>query len=116
MNIRALTGEQLSEFFSNASQRRAELEGQYFILDEHRKILLDKLALQHADDGMAWNKAQATARVSDEFDVHIEGQSITKQDLYQARGDVAICDFEIKRRLNANFTKNKEWNSGKLVS
>lgn len=109
MNIRALSSEELSHRFSVCVSARAELEGQYFILDENRKILLEKLALDiQNDQGCAWGKSMALARTSDEFSIHIEGQGAVKHDLYQARGDVSECDFEIKRRLNRAFSQNQQ--------
>lgn len=109
MNIRTLSSEELSHRFSECVARRSELEGQYFILDENRKILLEKLALDiQNDQGFAWGKSMALARTSSEFDIHIEGQGAVKHDLYQARGDVAECDFEIKRRLNLSFSQNQQ--------
>lgn len=112
-NIRKLSGDELSAFFSTASHKRATLEGQYFILDEHRKRLLDKLAIEYSAD-LAWNKAQAMARTSDIFNDHLEAQAGVKEDLYSARADVAIAEFEIRRRLQAGFTKNMEYKAGHL--
>jgi hypothetical protein len=107
MNIRTLKPEELSHHFSECVKRRSELEGQYFLLDENRKILLDKLTMKFAED-MAHGKALSMARTSPEFKVHVEGQAIAKQALYQARGDLAECDFEIKRRLNLSFSQNMQ--------
>ena len=116
MNIRRLSSEELSHRFHECVKHRAELEGMYFSLDEHRKILLDKLTIEYSEDGTAHGKALSLARVSDEFKVHVDGQAVAKTELYQARGDVMECDFEIRRRLGNSFSKNREFSTGSLVT
>lgn len=106
-DIRRLKPEELSHHFNECVKKRAELEGQYFLLDENRKMLLDKLTLEFAEDA-SQGKALSMARTSPEFKVHVEGQAIAKQGLYQARGDLAECDFEIKRRLGSAFSQNMQ--------
>jgi hypothetical protein len=116
-NIRTLTSEELSHRFCECGYARAKAEREFFLLDEHRKILLDKLTLKIADEkDISHNKALSYARTSKEFEAHIDGQAIAKEELYQKRADYSECDFEIKRRLNASFSKNKEWNSGRIVT
>ena len=111
MNIRTLTSEELSNRLYQTGKTRAKAEGEYFWLDEYRKILLDKLTLAEVDKGEPHNKSAAMARTSTEFLTHIEGQREAKEQLYQARADYSECDFEIKRRLNQSFAKNREWNA-----
>lgn len=116
VNIRTLTSEKLSHRLYVTGMARATAEGQYFLLDEGRKILLDKLAIKISEDGISHTKSQSLARISDEYRIHIEGQAVAKENLYIARANYSECDFEIKRRLNLSFSKNKEWNSGKLTT
>jgi hypothetical protein len=111
MNIRTLTSEELSHRLHTTGNVKAKSEAEYFWLDEYRKILLDKLTLNEQDAGTAHNKALAIARTSKEFLTHIEGQREAKEQLHQSRVDYAECDFEIKRRLNLSFAKNREWNA-----
>jgi len=113
MNIRTLTSEELSHHLHETGGRKAKAEAEYFWLDEYRKILLDKLTLNEVDAGAAHNKSLALARTSKEFLLHVEGQREAKENLHQSRVDYAECDFEIKRRLNQSFSKNREWNAEK---
>jgi hypothetical protein len=113
MNIRTLTSEELSNHLYVTGKDRSKAEAEYFWLDEYRKILLDKLTLNEVDAGTAHNKSLAIARTSKEFLIHVEGQREAKEQLYQARVDYAECEFEIKRRLNLSFSKNREWNAEK---
>ena len=114
MNIRTLTSEELSHRLHTTGNQKAKAEGEHFWLDGYRKILLDKLTLKEAKDGVSHNKALSLARTSDEFLLHVEGQREAKEALHQARVDYAECEFEIKRRLNASFSKQKEWNAERL--
>ncbi len=113
MNIRTLTSEELSHRLHSTGNIKAKAEGEYFWLDEYRKILLDKLTLKEATNGVSHNKALSLARTSKEFLMHVEGQREAKESLHQSRVDYAECDFEIKRRLNISFSKNREWNAEK---
>jgi hypothetical protein len=113
MNIRVLSSEELSNHLHKTGGVKAKAEGEYFWLDEYRKILLDKLTLNEQVDGISHNKALALARTSKEFLTHVEGQREAKENLHQSRVDYAECDFEIKRRLNLSFSKNREWNAEK---
>lgn len=116
-NIRTLTSEELSDHFSNCVNKRAVAERKAFFLNENRKRLLDVLTLQIMDnEKISHAKASSRARASEEFKTHLEGQAIAVEDRWQAYGDFKECDFEIKRRLNASFSKNKEWNSGHIVT
>lgn len=115
-NIRTLSSEQLSEHFSGCVQKRAAAEREAFYLDENRKRLLDVLTLQIMDDdsGISHAKASSRARASEEFKTHLEGQAVAIEDRWQAYGDFKECDFEIKRRLQLSFSKNREWSTGNL--
>ena len=115
-DIRKLTSEELSEHFHNCIHQRAKAEREAFYLDEHRKRLLDVLTLQimSDDSGSSHAKASSKARASEEFKIHLEGQSEAIENRYQAMGNYHECDFEIRRRLNANFAKNMERNVDRM--
>ena len=115
-DIRTLSSEELSHQFYECYKRRAKAEKQAFLLDENRKRLLDVLTLQIMDDdpGISHAKASSRARASDEFKVHLDGQAEAIEEKYDAMGAYHEVDFEIKRRLNASFAKNREWSAGKL--
>jgi len=115
-DIRTLSSEELSHRFHEAYIRRAKAEGEDFYLDENRKRLLDVLTLQIMDDdpGISHAKASSMARASKEFKTHLDGQKAARVERFEAMGAYHEVDFEIKRRLNASFAKNREWSAGKL--
>lgn len=115
-SIREYSSEGLSHHFYQCYKRRAKAERQAFYLDEHRKRMLDVLTLQYMDDDpkLSHAKASSKARASEEFKVHLEGQADAIQERYDAMGAYHEVDFEIKRRLNASFAKNREYSTGRL--
>lgn len=115
-NIREYSSEGLSHHFYNCYKRRAKAEREAFYLDEYRKRMLDVLTLQYMDDdsGLSHAKASSKARASDEFLKHLEGQAAAIEERYDAIGAYHEVDFEIKRRLNASFAKNREYSTGRL--
>ena len=117
-DIRKLTSEELSEHYSNCVQKRATAEAEAFYLNETRKRLLDTLTLANMDDdpSLSHAKALSLARASKEFGIHLDGQRVAFEERWQAYGDYHECDFEIKRRLNANFSKNMERHNNKMIT
>ena len=115
-DIRTLSSEELSHHFYECYKRRAKAERQAFYLDENRKRLLDVLTLQYMDDdsGLSHAKASSRARASKEFKTHLDGQAEAVEERYDAIGAYHECDFEIKRRLNLSFAKNREYSTGRL--
>ena len=91
MNIRTLTSEELSHHLHATGSVKAKAEGEYFWLDEYRKILLDKLTLNEQDAGTAHNKALALARTSRDFLTHVEGQREAKEQLHAVTMPKSKC-------------------------
>ena len=115
-DIRNISSEELSHRFHQCYKRRAKAERQAFYLDENRKRLLDVLTLQFMDEdsGLSHAKASSRARASSEFKTHLDGQAEAVEERYDAIGAYHECDFEIKRRLNLSFAKNREYSTGRL--
>lgn len=113
MSIRDLKSDELSHRLWETGKARADADRHYIYCDEKRKILLAELTIQYEKDNGV-TKAQSMARIDPEFqNFALTEYPESKRALSQARADYAECDFEIKRRLNLSFSKNREWNAEK---
>lgn len=116
MNIRQMSSEELSHRISETGKLRAKAEANYVYHNEYRKIILESvfLDLQEADSSLTATKAKSQARISSVFKESVDALVAATEAKFLAYADYKETDFEIKRRLNASFSKNQEWNSQKL--
>lgn len=115
MDVRSLSSEELSHLLGETGRRWAQAEKDWFWAQEYKKILQAELTLNYEKtEGVT--KAQAMARVDPKFRDWIEQMKSVLEERNVARVEYDEIQTEIKRRLNLSFVRNREYQSGHLVT
>ncbi|MCK5016843.1 MAG: hypothetical protein KAS32_07200 [Candidatus Peribacteraceae bacterium] len=115
MNIRQLSSEELTNRIRETGIERAKAESEFIYYSEYRKIILEQISLEIQEtEDISAAKALSRARISSVFKQAVDEMVVATERKFLAYANYKECDFEIKRRLNASFSKNREFSAGNL--
>ncbi|MDH5798910.1 MAG: hypothetical protein OEZ19_10115 [Paracoccaceae bacterium] len=112
-NIRNIDGPELSHRHYEKGREWAVADQQWWWVQEYRKVLLAELTLEYSrTEGVT--KAKELARSDKRFRDHLEAMKVALENRNLAKVEYEECQYEIKRRLNKAFIRNREHAAGSL--